>query len=281
MTDRVQRQPIHRDDGREGPSAAPGSQAHGSMRMASIIAGVGLLVMSALAGFGKVVVLDGLVTPGDGGQTARDITASGDLFRLSILSLFLVIALDVVVAWALYRLFSPVSRSISLLAAWMRIVFAAVFLAAVGHLTGALRLLTGEEYRSVFGADELQAQAFLQINTFTDVWGAGLFLFGLHLLLLGYLAYRSGYVPKLLGVLLAIAGLGYVVDSFAAVLYGESWTDVSNFTFLGEFLLALWLVIFGRRLPVDRPRHRDEGSRSLDSHDMTGPGDRIMTERPS
>ena len=87
--------------------------------------------------------------------------------------------------------------------------------------------------------------------------------------------------PWLLGVLLAIAGLGYVVDSFAAVLYGESWTDVSNFTFLGEFLLALWLVIFGRRLRVDRPRRRDEGSRSADSHGMTGPGDRSTTERPS
>ena len=259
MTDRVQSQPIHRDDGWEGPSAAPGSEARGSIRMASMIAGVGLLVMSALATFGKVVVLDGLVTSGDAAQTAEDLTASDGLFRLSILSLFLVIALDVVVAWALYRVFSPVSRSIALLAAWMRIVFAAVFLAAVGHLAGALRLLTGEEYRSVFGADELQAQALLQINTFSDVWGAGLFLFGLHLLLLGYLAYRSGYVPRLLGVLLAIAGLGYVVDSFAAVLYGESWTDVSNFTFLGEFLLALWLVIFGRRLPVDRPRRRDEG----------------------
>jgi hypothetical protein len=77
-----------------------------------------------------------------------------------------------------------------------------------------------------------------------------LFLFGLHLLGVGYLAYRSGYVPRLLGVLIAIAGLGYVIDTFGAVLSRGSWSDVSLFTFIGEFLLALWLVIRGRHLTV-------------------------------
>ena len=148
--------------------------------------------------------------------------ASDGLFRLGILSMFLVIALDVVVAWALYQVFSPVSRGLALLAAWLRIVFAGVFLVAVGHLVGALRLLVSDEYRSVFSAGQLQAQALLQVNTFTDVWDSGLFLFGLHLLVLGYLAYKSRHVPRLLGVLLAIAGLGYVVDTFAVVLFEGS-----------------------------------------------------------
>lgn len=286
MTDRIEKQPIHRDDRWEGPWAAPGSEAHGSVRMASVVAGVGLLLMSALAALGKVVILDGLVTPGDAAKTAQDIVASDGLFRLSILSMFLVIALDVIVAWALYLVFRPVSRGLSLLAAWLRIVFAGVFLVAVGHLVGALRLLGSDEYQSVFSADQLQAHALLQVNTFTDVWGAGLFLFGLHLLILGYLAYISGYLPRLLGVLLAIAGLGYVVDSFAAVLYGDLWTDVSNFTFLGEFLLALWLVIAGRRRPANGPprrgspgRHEEPGSST--GHDVAGPRDREGMGRPS
>jgi hypothetical protein len=161
-----------------------------------------------------------------------------------------VIALDVVVAWALYRVFSPASRSISLLAAWFRIVYAAVYLVAVSQLVGVLRLLGDDDYLAVFSGDQLQAQALLGINAFGDVWAAGLFLFGIHLLIIGYLAYRSGYVPRLLGVLLAIAGLGYVVDTVGTLLSDDSWVDVSLFTFIGEFLLALWLVIRGRRLTI-------------------------------
>ena len=88
----------------------------------------------------------------------------------------------------------------------------------------------------------------LGITAFNDIWYAGLFLFGLHLLLIGYLAYRSGYVPRLLGALLAISGLGYVADSLGTVLSQGTWTDISSFTFLGEFLLALWLVIRARRI---------------------------------
>jgi hypothetical protein len=76
------------------------------------------------------------------------------------------------------------------------------------------------------------------------------FLFGLHLLVIGYLAYRSGYVPRLLGALIAISGFGYAADSVGAVLSQGSWTDVSSFKFIGEFLLALWLLIRVRRIAV-------------------------------
>jgi hypothetical protein len=207
-----------------------------------------MLLMSVLAGFGNFVALKGLVATGDAARTATNIMDSEALFRLGIVSLFLVIALDVVVAWGLYRVFSPVSTSLSMLAAAFRLVFAAVFLAAVGRLLGVLRLLGNDQYLSVFGPDQLHAQALLGINAFNDLWMVGLGLFGLHLILLGYLAYRSGYAPRLLGVLIAVAGLGYLVDSFGVVLSQGSWTAVGSFTFLGEFLLALWLVIRGRHL---------------------------------
>src|SRR5680860_91642 len=163
-----------------------------------------------------------------------------------------------------------------MLAACLRLVYAGVFMVAIGQLLAVLRLLSGDDYLSVLSADQLGAQALLEINAFTDVWTLGLFLFGLHLLVIGYLAYRSGYVPKLLGVLLAIAGLGYVVDSLGAVLSRGSWTDVASFTFIGEFLLALWLVIWGRRLTLSEsglpedpaavaPRRRSPVSRTCSS----------------
>ena len=83
---------------------------------------------------------------------------------------------------------------------------------------------------------------------------AGLILFGIHLLLVGYLAYRSGYVPKLLGVLLLVAGAGYVFDSVASTALASPPGSVATVTFLGEFLLALWLVVRGRR--VSSQAHR-------------------------
>ena len=206
--------------------------------------------MSVVAIFGNVVAVDGLVTEGDAAQTAADIMASQGLFRLGIASLVVVVALDVVVAWALYRVFSPVNASLSMLAAALRLVYSGVFMVAIGQLLGVIRLLSDDGNRAVLGADQVHAQAMLGITAFNDIWYVGQFLFGLHLLLIGYLAYRSGYVPKVLGVLLVIAGLGYATDSLGAVLSQGSWTDISAFTFLGEFLLALWLVIRARRIAI-------------------------------
>jgi Domain of unknown function (DUF4386) len=217
------------------PSAAPDGQramqSGASVRTASLTAGAGLLLMAALSVFGNFVAIAGLVTKGDAARTAKDITASESLFRLGILSMLIVVALDVVVACALYRVFSPVSKSGSMLAAALRLAYAGVFMVAIGQLLGVLRLLGNDGYLSVFGSDQLHAQALLGINAFTDLWHASLLLFGLHLLVVGYLAYRSNYVPKFLSVLVAIAGLGYATDTVGAVLSKGTWTDVSAFTF--------------------------------------------------
>ena len=221
-----------------------------SIRNASLTAGIALLLLSALSIFGFIVVVKGLVTPGDPAQTARDITESSGLFRLGIVSLYLVIPLDILVGWALYRVFSPVSTSLSMLAVTLRIAFATVFMVAISQLVGAVRLLNND-YLAAFSPEQLHAQALLAINAFSDVWHAGLFLFGLHLLVVGYLAFKSGYVPKLIAVLVAVDGLSYVVDTFGTVLSPGHWTDTATFTFIGELLLGLWLVLRGRRLTLN------------------------------
>jgi len=229
-----------------------GTDPNRSIRNASLTAGIALLLISALAGFGYFVAVKGLVTPGNAAQTAKDITESPGLFRLGIVSLYLVIPLDIVIAWALYRVFSPVSKSLSMLAAGLRIAFAVVFMVAISQLVDVLRLLN-DDYLAVFSPEQLHAQVLLAINAFSDVWHAGLFLFGLHLLIIGYLAFKSGYVPKLIAVLVAIDGLSYAVDTFGTVLSPGPWTDTATFTFIGELLLGLWLVIRGPRLTVTEP----------------------------
>jgi hypothetical protein len=212
-----------------------GAETNRSIRTASIIAGFGLLAMSVLSAFGYLVAVKGLTVPGNAERTAKNIAGHEGMFRFGIVSLYLVAILDVVIAWALYRVFKPVSGVLSKLAAWLRIAYAAVFTVAISQLLGALGL---------------HRQALGHINSFTNVWDAALVLFGLSLLILAYLAYRSNYVSKLFGVLLAIAGSGYVFDTAVRVLVRGSLSDVSAITGMGEFVFALWLAFRGRRINV-------------------------------
>jgi hypothetical protein len=230
----------------------PESDASRSMRTPALVAGLGILLMAFLAGFGNFVAVEGLVTPGDAARTADDILAAETTFRLGVLSLYLVVVLDVVVAWALMRVLSPVSQSLSRLAAWFRLAYAGVFLVAISQLAGVPDLVKTQG--SAFSAEQLEAQALQKIDTFNDIWFASLVLFAVHLVLVGYLAHRSGYVPKILGVLVVVAGLGYAFDSVGTVL-SESPPLISTVTFLGEFLLCLWLLIKGRRLSVGMDHH--------------------------
>src|ERR1039457_7685089 len=89
------------------------ADAHRSIRKVSFTAGVGLLFMSVISAFGYLVAVKGLVVPGNAARTARNITGHEGLFRFGILMLYLVAALDVVVAWALCRVFKPVSDALS------------------------------------------------------------------------------------------------------------------------------------------------------------------------
>ena len=252
MTNHLQEPPLApRDVTSSGPEVA----AVRSVRQGSLIAGTGILLMAVLAGVGQLVVIEGLITEGNAAKTAEDILASEGMFRLGVASWYVVAILDVVVAWALLQVFTPVNRGIARLAAWSRLAYAAVLTVAIGQLAGIPTLLRGDDYATAFGEKQVQAQAMLKVDSFNDIWIAALILFGVHLLLVGYLAYRSGYVPKLIGVLLVIAGAGYVFDSFSTVLSQGSPIIVSTVTFLGEFVLACWLVIRGRRVSLATPEN--------------------------
>lgn len=203
---------------------------------ASVVAGLGLLLMAGLSAFGIFVALGGLGTPGDAARATKAIADSEDLFRWGVLSLLLVAVLDIVVAAALLDVFTPVSRRLSTLAAWFRVAYAAVFLVAISQLLGVL-LPTGDV-----------GQVAGNIQSFDDIWHTGLNLFGVHLVLIGYLVYRSGFAPKALGFLLVAAGVGYLVDGVSSVLVRGYSANVAQFTFVGEVVLIFWLLIKGRRV---------------------------------
>jgi Domain of unknown function (DUF4386) len=233
-----------------------------SLRTASFIAGLALALIVALAIFGNFVAVQPLITPGDAAKTAQDILNSEALFRWGIASLVLAAVLDMIVAVALLALFEPVNRNVSTMAALFRVAYTAVFLVAIIQLVVSLGLL---------GNPDLALRA---IDAYNTIWLVGLIFFGIHLVLIGYLAYRSGYMAKVFGILLVVAGLGYLVDGFGTVLVPNYSMNIAQFTFIGEAALMFWLLIKGTRKDfsdgeADRGHHFDPDSLWLADHQPT------------
>ncbi|HXD08940.1 MAG TPA: DUF4386 domain-containing protein [Anaerolineales bacterium] len=202
-----------------------------SLRTAAIVAGVGLLLMAILSPIAYLNTFQSLVKFDDAALTAQNILSSMGAFRTCIILLFTVAILDIVVAWALYILLVPANKNLSALAAWLRVIYGGIFIFAISKLNVALQVLTG---------DGTQAMSYLK--AFQSIWDMGLILFGFHLLVLGYLVFKSGYVPKWLGVFLVLAAVGYVVDGFGKTLSPDYNLNIAQFTFVGEVLLIFWLL---------------------------------------
>jgi hypothetical protein len=216
-----------------------------SPRKAALVAGLGLLLMMIPAVFANFFVIESLIVPGDAATTANNVMANESLFRIGICGLIVVLVLDVLVAWGLYVFLKRVNKSLSLLTAWFRLLYVAMLGASLAGLLGVLGLLGGADYLTAFETDQLQAQVMLFVNVFHYGESIAYVFFGLHLLILGYLVFKSGfsgYIPKILGVLLAIAGLGYLIDNYGNLLIPTYDATISLFTFIGELLFMLWLL---------------------------------------
>lgn len=219
----------------------PRIAAH-SQRRVALIAGIGLLLMAVLAPLAHFGVLQDLILPADAAGTVANIAASEGLFRLAIAALLVVTFLDILVAWALYVLLKPVNGPLALLVGWLRIVAPAVFAVALGNLLDVAQLVRGGA-ESVLQPEQLEAQVMGSIASFDNGWDMSLAIFGLHLLGLGYLLFRSANFPSFLGGLVAVAGVGYLADTFTRILIPDFDFTFSLFTFVGEALLIIWLIV--------------------------------------
>jgi len=230
-------------------------------RQAGLIAGLGYLAIFVLAVFANFFVRERLVDPADATATFANIAASDLLFRSGIVSFLIVFVLDVVVAWALYVLFRSVSWDRSLLAAWFRLVYTVFLGVALVFMLGVAHLAAGAEYLSAFDAGQVQAHAMLLLEAFDYAWLIGLVCFGLHLVLIANLLWVSGWAPKLLSILLAAAGVAYVLDTVARALLANYADYATLFlmivalpSVIGELWLGLWLLLRGGSgVPTDRP----------------------------
>ena len=235
------------------------------------IGGVLYVFIVAVGIFG-FVVRGGLVEPGDAAATADNIMDAETLFRATLAAELLGYVSSVAVAAILYALLRPVNRDVALLAAFLTATANAVYglnglfqLAAVMLLGGAGTSDLGADpsptYLQAFDPPQLHALAYLLLRLHAYGFAIGSILFGFALVLLGYLIRRSGYLPKAIGVLLVVAGAGYLANSFAQILDPDLAGSLVPWVLLPAFLaesgLALWLAIKG----VDGPTWDERAQR--------------------
>ncbi len=200
-------------------------------------AGILYLLLIPLGIFGILYIPSTLIVPGDLQATADKIMANEFTFRLSIISALLVQLINIFLVLFLYKLLKPVNKNHAvLMLIFILIAVPIAFINEANYCAVLLVLNSGDpslDLMSLFL--ELHQQGISIVQIF---WGLWLFP-------MGYLVFKSGFLPKFIGILLMIGCFGYMIDSVTFLLYPNLDFTVSEFTFIGEVLLPLWLVIKG------------------------------------
>jgi hypothetical protein len=228
------------------PEASPRPRAR--------ITGVVYLIYFLTAVLGEFF-LRGMVVSGDAAITANNILAHQPLFRLGLATGMIATAFYIAVTALFYDLFKPVNRSLSLLAAFFSLVGCAI--SAFGSLfqLAPFVVLGGSQYLSVFKMEQLRALALMFLELNTQSANIYLVLFGFYDLLIGYLIFRSAFLPRILGVLMVFAGLGWLTF-LSPPLASYLSPYILILGFVAELLLMLWLLVMG----VNVQRWKDQAS---------------------
>lgn len=208
-----------------------------SVNKTARLAGALYLLLAPLGILGILYVPNTLIVEGNLAATASNILANESLYRLSMLSALAVQIVNLFVVLVLYALLKPVNRKVGRL--MVIFLFLGIPIAMLNEVNSAAALLVIHGTEPVY---ELMA-LFLEMHEF-GIQIAGIF-WGLWLFPMGYLVYKSNYIPKLIGVLLMVGCFGYLLDSVLFILAPGLGVTVSQFTFIGEIALPLWLVIKG------------------------------------
>ncbi len=220
-----------------------------SPKLYARIAGILYLYIIIVGSFAEIFVRSRLVASNDATATASNIVSNELLFRIGFSGELLHLAFDVVIAVILYALLRPVDRSISLLAAFSR--FACDIILAVASLShfAALKLLGESDYLKTFQSDQLHSLALLVMRLHGDGYAISLVFFSFACLSLGYLIFRSSFLPKTIGGLLVIAGICYFINSFAHFLNPQFAASLFPAIFVpifvAELSFTLWLIVKG------------------------------------
>jgi hypothetical protein len=207
-----------------------------SQRRASLISGIALAGMAVLMPLGYYGGIVPLITAGDAAKTATTIAAAPLPYWGGVVAIAIVILLDLIVSAAWYALFRSVSATVSAIAAWIRVIYTALFAVAAAQLVTAFLVLDDP------------ARALDSLESFNTMWISSLGVFGIHLLVIGYLIVRATFISPVFGILLMIAGVGYILDAVGRIFALGFPVTFGSFAFVGEVAIIFWLLIMGRRL---------------------------------
>ncbi len=213
------------------------------------IAGLLYLLIIGFGLIAQIFVRDTLVDYNDAHVTANNILASEFLYRFGFVSELLMLICDIGVTALLYLLLKGFNKTLSLLSTFFRMAcIINLSVVALSHY-GALSMLNGAAYLTVFDPRQLEALALLSVKLHGSGYNISLLFFGVHLLVLGYLIFLSGAIPKFLGMLLGLGGLCYVANSITWFLFpsivNTIYPAILIPCFIGELLFSLWLLIKG------------------------------------
>lgn len=213
------------------------------------IGGALYLAIIVLGAFAEGFIANSLVVPGDAARTAHNILASPALWQTSVVGDLIAVLCAVPLLWIEYLLLRPVSRQMVLLAVMFNLVSLAVESVSKLFLLAVMPILGSSDYLKGFDPQQLQILAMLALHSRDVGFNIALIFFGFTCLVNGYLIFRSGYLPRAVGLLMQLAGASYLTACFAA-LFAPTFADVITPTILipplvGESSLCLWLLVKG------------------------------------
>jgi hypothetical protein len=213
-----------------------------SPRFRARIAGLFGLLMILSGGLASLAIR-GLVVKGDATATATNIMAHERLFRLSYVGELFLVAFYVVFTALLYDLLKPVNQRVSLLAAFFSLVGCAIQGFACVFELAPLVVLGRAPYLGVFKVEQLQSLAFLFLRLYSQAYSIAIVFFAFYLLVIGYLVFKSTFLPRILGVLVSFAGLSWM--TFLSPPLGSKYLPYIIAMAAGEGFLYLWLLVMG------------------------------------
>jgi hypothetical protein len=221
-----------------------------SLRNAALVTGFAYLLNPV--SFAEAYAMPHLVSS-DPSQTLANLIAHPHLFATAIVSYAFSALGDVVIAWSLYILLSPVHRALAVLGSLLQLTYAAVWLAAISSLGLLYRLVCVPDYSRHGSPSELPFRVQELLGGFHSGWGLGLIFFGLHLVVTGWLIIRSTYLPRWLGWLLFVDGWAWVVDNLSVYFYPNAPLGFLNVFFAAELVFMIWLLGWGWRVRESEP----------------------------
>ena len=220
-----------------------------SPRKAAKIAGVVYLICSVLVIFNDIFVRGKLIVYGDAATTVNNIMANESLFRMGLVGHLLFLTFWLLLPLALYKLLKPVNNIQAVLMVLFGLVMVPIMFVSDVNQFAALLLLSGADYLTVFETGQLHAQVMFFLDLSNAGWLVAQIFWGLWLLPFGYLVYKSGYITKILGVLLMIGCFGYLIDFFTLILFPDFDVAIGGFMGIGELLAVFWLLFFAGKTP--------------------------------